>query len=128
MFAFVEGWLAKEFPNSGFVNDFHSVKLSLLPTLRVNLLRLCFRTAYVVSTTGIAMVFPYFNQVLGVLGALGFWPLSIYFPVEMYIVQKKINVWTTKGILLRGFSVVCFLVSIVALVGSIEGLVSAKLE
>ncbi|XP_057531560.1 probable amino acid permease 7 isoform X2 [Amaranthus tricolor] len=128
VFAFVEGWLAKEFPNSGFVNDFHSVKLSLLPTLRVNLLRLCFRTAYVVSTTGIAMVFPYFNQVLGVLGALGFWPLSIYFPVEMYIVQKKINVWTTKGILLRGFSVVCFLVSIVALVGSIEGLVSAKLE
>ncbi|CAO2835142.1 unnamed protein product [Amaranthus hypochondriacus] len=128
VFAFVEGWLAKKFPNSGFVNDFHSVKLPLLPTLRVNLLRLCFRTAYVVSTTGIAMVFPYFNQVLGVLGALSFWPLSIYFPVEMYIVQKKINVWTTKGILLRGFSVVCFLVSIVALVGSIEGIVSAKLE
>ncbi|XP_021745090.1 probable amino acid permease 7 isoform X1 [Chenopodium quinoa] len=129
VFAFVERGLAKKFPNSGFVNDFHSVKLPLLATdVQVSLLRLCFRTAYVASTTGIAMTFPFFNQILGLLGAIGFWPLAIYFPVEMYIVQKKMNVWTTKGILLRTFSVICLLVSVVALVGSVEGLVSAKLE
>lgn len=122
VFAFVEGWSADKFPDNGFVNNFYSMKLPLLPTLRANPLRLCFRTVYVVLTTGIAMLFPYFNQVLGVLGALTFWPLCIYFPVEMYLVQKKIDVWTQKGVLLRVFSVVCLLVSIVALFGSVEGL------
>ncbi|XP_021841880.1 probable amino acid permease 7 [Spinacia oleracea] len=129
VFAFVEGWFAKKFPNSKFVNDFHSVKLPLLCSdLKVNLLRVCFRTAYVASTTGIAMIFPFFNQVLGLLGAISFWPLAIYFPVEMYIVQKNMNVWTKQGILLRTISGFCLLVSIVALVGSIEGIVSAKLK
>ncbi|POO02888.1 Amino acid transporter, transmembrane domain containing protein [Trema orientale] len=98
----------------------------MLPVLQLNLLRLCFRTAYVVSTTGIAMLFPYFNQVLGVLGALNFWPLAIYFPVEMYFVQKKIGPWTRKWIVLRTFSFICFLVTVVGLIGSLEGLISAK--
>jgi len=79
-----------------------------------------------VSTTVIATVFPYFNQVLGLLGALNFWPLAIYFPVEMYFVQNKIEAWTRKWVVLRTFSFVCFLVSIVGLIGSIEGIVSAK--
>ncbi|XP_074287135.1 putative amino acid permease 7 [Silene latifolia] len=126
VFASVEGWLAMKFSNNSFVNDIHLVKLPVLPALKVNLLRLCFRTTYVVSTTGIAMLFPYFNQVLGVLGAFNFWPLLIYFPVEMYLVQRDIDVWKTKGILLRAFSGICLLVSIVAFAGSVEGLVSAK--
>jgi len=102
------------------------MELPLLPSFKANPLRICFRTAYVASTTGIAILFPYFNQVLGVLGAFNFWPVAIYFPVEMYIVQKKIDVWTTKGVLLRTFSALCLLVSIVAFLGSIEGLVSEK--
>ena len=78
------------------------------------------------STTAIAMIFPYFNQVLGVLGALSFWPLAIYFPVEMYFVQKKIEAWTKQWIVLRIFSFICLLVTIIGLIGSIEGLISAK--
>ena len=73
-------------------------------------------------------MFPYFNQVLGVLGAVNFWPLAIYFPVEMYLVQKKIGAWTRKWIVLRTFSFVCFIVTVVALIGSLEGLISAKLS
>lgn len=127
IFAVAEKWFSKKFPNSGFVNNFYTIKPPLLPGVRLNPLRLCFRTAFVVSTTGIAMLFPYFNQVLGVLGALNFWPLAIYFPVEMYFVQKKIGAWTRKWIVLRTFSFVCFLVTVVGLMGSIEGLISAKL-
>ncbi|KAJ6980537.1 amino acid permease 7 isoform X3 [Populus alba x Populus x berolinensis] len=127
VFAFVEGWSSRKFPSSGFVNNFHSFKLPLIPPLHINLFRLCFRTVYVASTTVIAMAFPYFNQVLGVLGALNFWPLAIYFPVEMYFVQKKIGAWTRKWIVLRTFSFVCLLITIAGLLGSIEGLVSAKL-
>ncbi|KAL6975132.1 putative amino acid permease 7 [Sarracenia purpurea var. burkii] len=128
VFAFVEGWLVGKFPNSGFVNNCHSLKLPFLPVpaFQLNPLRLCFRSGYVVSTTAIAMLFPYFNQVLGVLGALNFWPLTIYFPVEMYFLQKKIGAWTPKWILLKSFTIACLLVSIVALIGSIQGVISAK--
>ncbi|RVX14572.1 putative amino acid permease 7 [Vitis vinifera] len=128
VFAFVERWVTRKFPNSGFVNKFYTLKLPLLPSFQMNLLRICFRTTYVISTTGIAMIFPYFNQVLGLLGALNFWPLAIYFPVEMYLVQKKIGAWTRTWIILRTFSLVCLLVSIITLVGSVEGIISAKLS
>ncbi|KAK4575490.1 hypothetical protein RGQ29_026452 [Quercus rubra] len=128
VFAFCERWFTKKFPNSGFVNNFYTIKLPLLPGFQWNLLRLCFRTAYVVSTTGIAMLFPYFNSVLGLLGALNFWPLTIYFPVEMYFVQKQVGAWTKKWIALQTFSFVCFLVTVVGFIGSLEAIISAKLS
>ncbi|KAL3851083.1 hypothetical protein ACJIZ3_012965 [Penstemon smallii] len=123
VFAVVDKWFA---PSGTFVNRNYSLKLPFITSLNLNLGRLCFRTAYVGSTTAIAMVFPYFNQVLGVLGAFNFWPLAIYFPVEMCLRQKKIGAWTTKWILLRGFSIVCFILTVFALVGSIRGLIAAK--
>ncbi|KAM2046976.1 hypothetical protein ACFX1T_005699 [Malus domestica] len=128
VFAVAERWSRKKYPSSGFVNNFYSIKVPLLPRFQVNPFRLCFRTVYVVSTTAIAMVFPYFNQVLGVLGALNFWPLAIYFPVEMYFVQKKIGAWTKTWVVLRTFSIACFLVTVVGVIGSVEGLISAKLS
>ncbi|XP_023736810.1 probable amino acid permease 7 isoform X1 [Lactuca sativa] len=129
IFALVETWFSKSYPDSEFVNGFYRLKLPLSEaTFHVNLLRLCFRTLYVVTTTGIAMLFPYFNQVLGVLGALNFWSLTIYFPVEMYFVQRKIVPWTTKWVALRTFSLVCFLVSVLAFIGSLQGLISARLR
>ncbi|KAK3009638.1 hypothetical protein RJ639_015177 [Escallonia herrerae] len=64
LFAVVEKWFAEKFPNSRFVNNSVMLKLPLLPALRLNLLRLCFRTAYVASTTAIAIIFPYFNQAI----------------------------------------------------------------
>ncbi|AET00869.1 probable amino acid permease 7 isoform X1 [Medicago truncatula] len=121
-------WCSRKYPNSGFVNNFYQLKLPLLPAFQLNMLRICFRTAYVISTTGLAIMFPYFNEVLGVLGALGFWPLTIYFPVEMYFVQNKIEAWSTKWIVLRTFSFVCLLVTVVSLVGSLEGIISEKLS
>ncbi|WJX65034.1 putative amino acid permease 7 [Trifolium repens] len=128
IYSAADRWCSRKYPNSGFVNNFYRLKLPMLPAFQLNMLRICFRTAYVISTTGIAIMFPYFNQVLGVLGALGFWPLTIYFPVEMYFVQNKIESWSTKWTFLRIFSFVCFLVSVVSLVGSLEGIISEKLS
>lgn len=128
VFALVETWFSDRYPDSQFVNGFYRMKLPLVTTFQLNPFRLCFRTLYVISTTGIAMLFPYFNQVLGVLGALNFWPLVVYFPVEMYFVQRKIAPWTKKWVALRTFSFACFLVSAVAFIGSLEGLITAKLS
>ena len=124
----VDRWCSKRYPNSGFVNNFYQLKLPRLPAFQLNMFRICFRTAYVVSTTGLAILFPYFNQVIGVLGALGFWPLAIYFPVEMYFVQRKVEAWSRKWIVLRTFSFICFLVSLLGLIGSLEGIISEKLS
>ncbi|KAK3009648.1 hypothetical protein RJ639_015187 [Escallonia herrerae] len=127
-FAFSERWFTRKFPESRLMKISYSCKLPLFPAFQLNLFRLCFRTAYVISTTGIAIIFPYFNQILGLLGAFNLWPLAIYFPVEMYILQKKIGPWTRKWILLQTFNISCLLVSVVALVGSVEGLIEAKLS
>ncbi|XP_011095820.1 probable amino acid permease 7 [Sesamum indicum] len=126
LFAVVDKWLAEQFPQSSFVNREYSVKLPAVPALSLNLQRLCFRTVYVVSTTGVAMVFPYFNQVLGVLGTINFWPLSIYFPVEMWLRQNNIESWTTQWILLRTFGFLCFLLNMYMLAGSIQGILTAR--
>ncbi|KAL5719530.1 putative amino acid permease 7 [Ranunculus cassubicifolius] len=128
VFAFFEGWLAEKYPNSRFVNKSYNIPLPFVQGFSLNLLKLCFRTVYVVSTTGIALLFPYFNLVLGVLGALNFWPLAIYFPVEMYFVQRKIAPWTRKWIMFQIFSIICLMVSLLALIGSVHGLVTAKLH
>lgn len=128
VFGSAERWFVHKFPNSGFVNDFYSLKIPFLPPLRFNLLRLCFRTTYVISTTVIAIAFPYFNSVLGVLGALNFWPLGIYFPIEMYFKQNKTPAWSREWILLYAFSLVCFIFTVVSFVGSMAELIIAKLS
>ncbi|KMT12659.1 hypothetical protein BVRB_4g091170 [Beta vulgaris subsp. vulgaris] len=127
LFAGVDRWVAQKFPDNEFIHKSHTLKLPLLPYLRVNLFRVCIRTTYVASTTILAIVFPYFNQVLGILGALMFWPLSIYFPVEMYLKQRNIEAWTGRWIALRTFTYVCLVVTLFALSGSIQGVVTAKL-
>lgn len=67
------------------------------------------------------MLLPFFNSVVGLLGALGFWPLTVYFPVEMYIVQKNIPRWRTRWLCLKTLSAACLLVTIAAAAGSIVG-------
>ncbi|CAI0540868.1 unnamed protein product, partial [Linum tenue] len=127
VFAYAEAWFTTNFPDSKLVNKHYNLSLpSSKHVITVTALRLCFRTAYVAVSTAIAMSFPYFNQILGVLGGLNFWPLSIYFPVEMYLVQRRIGAWTKEWVLLRAFSLGCLIVSILALMGSIQGLFSAK--
>ncbi|KAG6756849.1 hypothetical protein POTOM_040292 [Populus tomentosa] len=128
LFAVIENWIAEKYPENRFLNKNLTYKFPWLPGFQLNLLRLCFRSIYVVSTTAIAVMFPYFNQAIGLVGGFGFWPLTVYFPVEMYFKQKNIEAWTIKWIMLRAFSVICFLVTAFALIGSVEWLMSARLS
>ncbi|CAI9787827.1 unnamed protein product [Fraxinus pennsylvanica] len=56
LFAITERWIIKKFPNCRTLHEDYNPKL--IPGLRLNLLRLCFRTAYVAFTTGFAILFP----------------------------------------------------------------------
>lgn len=124
LFAFVEKWFTQRWPKSEFLT--HEYEARLVPagrTYKLNLFRLTWRTAFVVLTTVISMLMPFFNDVVGILGAFGFWPLTVYFPVEMYIAQKKIKRWSTPWIGLHMLSIACLIVSIAAACGSIAGVV-----
>ncbi|KAL8462066.1 hypothetical protein ACS0TY_033226 [Phlomoides rotata] len=115
LYASIEQWVGKKFPDSILVKE--------RPSFRLNPLRLCIRTAYVAFTTGFALMFPYFNQVVGVAGSITFWPVIVYFPVEMYLAQKNIGPWMWKSVVLRIFSFIILAVIIFAFVGSVKGLI-----
>ncbi|KAG7648723.1 Amino acid permease 5 [Arabidopsis thaliana] len=124
LFAFVEKEASRRFPESEFVTK--EIKIQLFPgkPFNLNLFRLVWRTFFVITTTLISMLMPFFNDVVGLLGAIGFWPLTVYFPVEMYIAQKNVPRWGTKWVCLQVLSVTCLFVSVAAAAGSVIGIVS----
>ncbi|XP_028767999.1 amino acid permease 4-like [Neltuma alba] len=123
LFAFVEKWSAHKWAKSNFVTAEYEIPIPLYGVYQLNLFRLVWRTIFVLLTTLIAMLMPFFNDVVGILGAFGFWPLTVYFPIDMYICQKKIQRWTSRWLGLQILSVTCLFVSIAAAVGSIAGVV-----
>jgi inner membrane protein involved in colicin E2 resistance len=91
---------------------------------KMNMFRLIWRTSYVIIATLVAMIFPFFNSIVGLLGALSFFPLTVYFPIEMYLVQAKVPKYSHIWIGMKFLSVFCLIVSLVAAVGSVEGIIS----
>ncbi|CAI9115452.1 OLC1v1016356C2 [Oldenlandia corymbosa var. corymbosa] len=125
LFAFVEKTAAEWFPESKFISrDIEIPLFGFKSSYKLNLFRLIWRTIFVIFTTVVSMLMPFFNDVVGILGAFGFWPLTVYFPVEMYIVQKKIPKWSTRWLCLQILSVACLIISIAAAAGSFAGVVS----
>nr|GEV02184.1 amino acid permease 3 [Tanacetum cinerariifolium] len=117
---------ARYFPESKFINSNIEIPIPFggYKPYKLNMFRLVWRTAFVCMTTIVAMLMPFFNDVVGILGAVGFWPLTVYFPVKMYIVQKKIPKWSTRWILLQILSIACLIISLFALAGSFAGVVT----
>ncbi|XP_057469387.1 amino acid permease 3-like [Actinidia eriantha] len=123
LFAFIEKNAAEWFPESDFITKEIKIPIPGFKPFPLNLFRLVWRTIFVVITTVISMLMPFFNDVVGILGAFGFWPLTVYFPVEMYIAQKEIPKWSTRWLCLQILSVSCLCISIAAAAGSFAGVV-----
>lgn len=119
----VEKWCSQRWPESKFLTKEYGVRIPLCGVLNVNVFRLVWRTAYVTLTTVIAMIFPFFNSVLSLLGATSFWPLTVYFPIEMFISRAKIERFSFTWIWLKLLSMVCLIISLIVAVASIQGLV-----
>uniref|UniRef100_A0A0E0MDE0 Amino acid transporter transmembrane domain-containing protein n=1 Tax=Oryza punctata TaxID=4537 RepID=A0A0E0MDE0_ORYPU len=120
IFAFVERWAAATWPDSGFI----SRELRVGP-FSLSVFRLTWRTAFVCATTVVSMLLPFFGDVVGLLGAVSFWPLTVYFPVEMYIVQRGVRRGSARWICLKVLSAACLVVSVAAAAGSIADVVDA---
>lgn len=124
LFAFIEKFASETFPDSDFITKEIQIPLpGGYKAYNLNLFRLVWRSIFVIITTIISMLLPFFNDVVGLLGALGFWPLTVYYPVEMYISQKKIAKWSTKWVSLQILSVACLIITIAAAAGSVAGVV-----
>uniref|UniRef100_A0A0D9XQ10 Amino acid transporter transmembrane domain-containing protein n=1 Tax=Leersia perrieri TaxID=77586 RepID=A0A0D9XQ10_9ORYZ len=122
IFAFVERWASATWPDSGFVAG---GELLHVGPFHVTAFRLTWRTAFVCATTVVAMLLPFFGDVVGLLGAISFWPLTVYFPVEMYIVQRQVLRGSARWICLKVLSAACLVVSIAAAAGSIADVADA---
>ncbi|XP_034691283.1 amino acid permease 4-like isoform X1 [Vitis riparia] len=124
IFAFIEKWLSKKCPSSTFITKEIKVPIPCWGVYNLNLFRLVWRSAFVMVTTLVSMLLPFFNDVLGIIGAFAFWPLAVYFPVEMYIAQRRIPKWGVKWTCFQMLSLACLMISIVAGIGSIAGVVT----
>ncbi|XP_078442199.1 amino acid permease 6-like isoform X1 [Wolffia australiana] len=122
IFQFVETKCQRRWPESSFVCKEYAVKPWPATGLSLNLLRLVWRSGFVVVTAVVAMIFPFFNDFLGLIGAVAFWPLTVYLPVEMRIAQAKIPRGSPTWLTLKLLSLLCFFVSVVAALGSFKGL------
>ncbi|KAL8153312.1 hypothetical protein V2J09_011072 [Rumex salicifolius] len=118
LYSAMEKWAQNRWPESKLVNAEYQMNNGL----RVNMLRLMGRTGVVIAATILAMAMPFFNDILGLLGALGFWPLTVYFPVQMYLAQKGVARWTARWFFLHLLNILCLLVAIAAACGSLQGI------
>lgn len=122
IYGFVEGRCSEKWPDNKFIKSQHDINIPWFGVYNLNYFRMLWRTIYVIITAIIAMIFPFFNAILGLIGAASFYPLTVYFPIQMHIAQRKIPKYSFKWIWLHILSWACLIVSLVAAVGSIEGL------
>ncbi|CAN1284846.1 Amino acid permease 1, partial [Linum perenne] len=126
-FRVVEDYYKRKWPEKEFLTKEHEV--NLVPgsksgrfVVRINVFRIVWRSVYVMGTCVVGMIFPFFNSVLGLLGALAFWPLTLYFPTEMHKKQVRMRKMSWRWSWITALSVVCLVVSIAVAVGSVEGI------
>ncbi|XP_065847638.1 amino acid permease 6-like [Euphorbia lathyris] len=125
VYNFVEKSCHKRWPESKFITSEHAVHIPFYGVYYVNSFRFVWRTLYVIVTAILAMIFPFFNDFLGLLGAAAFWPLTVYFPIEMYIARSKMRKFSFTWTWLQILSMTCLVVSLIAGAGSIEGLINS---
>lgn len=77
---------------------------------------------FVALATLVSMIIPFFNDILALLGAVGYWPLTVFFPIELYITTNKIPWHTWRWLGLQTINVTCLLVALAAGCGAVEGL------
>jgi amino acid permease len=125
IFARYEKCLATRWPESAFFHHEYAVRLPFAGgrAARFTMCRLVLRTAFVAVTTVVSLVLPFFNAVLGLLGAVAFWPLTVYFPVTMYMAQAKVAPGSRKWVALQALNAGALVVSLLAAVGSVADMV-----
>ncbi|KAL6768000.1 hypothetical protein ACKKBF_B37395 [Auxenochlorella protothecoides x Auxenochlorella symbiontica] len=64
------------------------------------------------------MCLPFFGDIVGLVGAIGFWPATVYYPIECWIRVYKPS--ERRKFWLRVLNIACFVVTLAATVGSVQ--------
>ncbi|XP_045809256.1 amino acid permease 4-like [Trifolium pratense] len=110
LLAFVENWAAHRWSGSEVFTEYG-----------LSVFRPLWRTTFVVFTTCMAMAFPSFRYIIGTLGAFGFWSLAVFFPITMYLSEKKIRKCTRSWVGHQMLNGSVLMISILAAIGTIVG-------
>lgn len=121
IFRVVEMLVCERWPDSSLVMQEYPLSIGKMK-FSFNFFRLIWRTIFVIVVTILAMAMPFFNEMLALLGAIGFWPLTIYFPVEMFISKQKIRKQTIRWFGLQTLNFIFMVVSIASACAAIRGL------
>ncbi|XP_073053938.1 amino acid permease 8-like isoform X2 [Primulina eburnea] len=124
IFSAVESCVIGRWPKSDFVTKEYGIGSGKNSKCKcsINLLRLVWRSSFVMLATFLAMMMPFFNDFLALLGAIGYWPLGVYFPIQLHIVKSKMRTRTWSWLGLQLINSVCFVVAVAAACGSIQGI------
>ncbi|XP_031503733.1 amino acid permease 4-like [Nymphaea colorata] len=126
IFFHLENWIAKSWPAFYTRDKVYRISLPKTTTMfEFTIMRLVVRSSFIVLMTLVAMIIPFFNAVMGLLGALTFWPLTVYFPVSMYMVQEKVKRQTFTWFRLKFLDLISMVVCILAAVGSVAGIIDS---
>lgn len=127
IFSRFEREISSQWPEAKFLHKTYSVRVpfALAEPLSFSLSKVVLRSVLILFTTLVAMLVPFFNAVLGLIGSIGFWPLTVYFPVNMHIARKNIKRGQPKWMLLQGLSFFCLLISIGTSIGSIADIINS---
>lgn len=96
-------------------------RVRVLRGLSLPRLRLLTRPAYVAACVALAASAPSFTDVIGLVGALVFWPVSVHFPVAMYAKVHNPQGWrrTAMTVMDGGMLVV----AVLATIGAVQDIV-----
>ncbi|XP_076890499.1 amino acid permease 6-like [Bidens hawaiensis] len=124
LFSYVELKCRQRWPNSNFITTERVMNVPFYGEYYINMFRLVWRTTYVIQTVVVAMIFPFFNSFVGLIGAGTFYPMTVYFPIEMHIARAKIPRLSFTWVWLKILSLACLVVALVAAIGSVQGLLT----
>jgi amino acid permease len=96
------------------------------PKVPILVVRLVWRTGYVLWVTVIAASFPFFGEIVGLIGAAGFIPMTFIMPHVLWLAYKKDLGWSRfiNYALLGIFSII----AIASLIGSIASIAHKSSE
>lgn len=85
------------------------------------LTKIVWRSVYMSFTVFISALLPFFSQIVGLVGAIIYWPTAIFFPIMLWLVvfPPKLSV----RLLLQALNVALLGVALVSIVGSVRSIV-----
>jgi amino acid permease len=91
------------------------------PPPRPFLLRLILRSAFVLGTTVVACLVPFFGELMGLIAAVGLMPITFILPPLLWVSSRKPQ--GGERVLCLGIALVTFILALLSFVGSMRNII-----